>query len=273
MKHTLFLLFIFLPFYQLAAQKNTNDFSNPPVNIVDSLLKSDSMNYPFYEQTIDDCLNNGNTADALKLICHGVTINGPALYSYFAAAAFSIKPDTNYCSSLSAMDSIIDKNYCNSSYCKKLRHMYLDDQKYRKLLTYTMEDELTPDSIRAFRFGYYSGLMGRTDSINIIRLDSLLNDLGKSSFTLACDPIAIRSIFMIMTHADCNPDFQHKVIKKYKNEIIKTYGSFGYAFLYDRYLSNVHKTPRFFVYNPDNLPVDNSKKVNRLRRKINLNAL
>ena len=244
---------------------------------IDSLISSTDITYEVYEKQINRYLLIGDKKSAEKLIISGIGKITPVFYSHFMNAVFYPQNDKEFLSLLNKADSIIDNSCdsCNIHYCRMLRHMYIEDQKYRQKISYiNYYDTITTDSIKKCETKILFKLAAKADSINVEKLDSLIKvDKRKTFLKNNCDVIAKRIILMIIIHADRKPEFQYKMATKYKKDIINIYGNLGYAVIYDRYLFNKNEHPRYYEYNPLEIPVDKYKKTNNYREKIGLKKL
>jgi hypothetical protein len=254
------------------------DFTSDRENLMqkDSLLKiisKDSIDYDAYQNLLNWYMKY-DLDSAIFLIKEGLPKNGgEVLFSFFVNPAFYPYDDAEYLDAISFADSVISQKISpeDDSLCYLLRHMYLDDQKYRQKMSELIIN--LSDSLVRQQFFKISDLMRKKDIRNSALLDSLLNIYKSKLFSCSCDIAGKRAILFVILHSDLKPEFQYKIVTKYKKEVIKTYGAQEYAFLYDRYMINMGNQPVYYFYNPDNVPIDNVKKVNRKRKSIGIDII
>jgi len=238
-----------------------------------NIISKDSADFEDYQNVLNWYLKY-NLDSAIIIIKDGLPKNGgEILFTIFANAAFYPYDDVEYLNTISFADSVIDQMISqeNNSMCYLLRHMYIDDQKYRQIIP-ELTGNLSDSSVRQ-QFFKISDLIQDNDLRNCVLLDSLLNIYKSKLFSCSCDVAGKRAISLVILHSDLKPEFQYKIVTKYKKEAIEFMGPQNYAFLYDRCMINMGNRPVYYIYNPDNVTINNVKRVNRKRKLIGIDII
>ena len=238
-----------------------------------NIISKDSVDYEDYQNVLNIYMKH-DLDSAIIIIKDGLPKNGgEILFTFFANAAFYPYDDVEYLNTISFADSVINQMIPmeNYSMCYILRHMYIDDQKYRQIIP-DLIGNLSDSSIIQQLFKI-SDLIQDNDIRNCVLLDSLLNIYKSELFSCSCDIAGKRAISLVILHSDLKPKFQYKIVTKYKKDAIKFMGPQNYALLYDRCMINKGKRPVYYIYNPNNVTIYNMKRVNRKRRLIGIDLI
>jgi hypothetical protein len=247
------------------------------ISLQKRVMASDSVVLADYDSLIGFYIEK-DVDSAMYFINFGIgKPGGSLLYPFYKHPNFYPYNSTNYLQARNYADSILNLavGSKDTALCQQLRHAYLFDQMFRlKTNVLLATPNFFADSANVALFQSVMQQQLQYDAKNTALLDSLLNVYGKKLIVdCPCDINAVRAVNLIIMHADANPTFQYKVLSKYKKSIIKRYGAEGYAFMYDRCMTNLGKKPVYYIYNRDNLIPDNVRKVNKRRKKLGLEQM
>lgn len=231
-----------------------------------------------YESKLDGLIDRNETDSAYRMILRGIAqASGIYLYDYLSVELFFPFTSPKYRQVLWLADSVLDKDKspADAVLAKRLRHVYLDDQRYRRKMAFIVRQPgFFNDSLLDAEFRSCARKMQEQDKISTDFIDSLYsNGFRRTLYHCPYEVVACRAFTVVVLHADNNPEFQWKIIGHHRKRNLKYFGKEAYSVIYDRCMINRKKMPKYYSYAPQGYKISDYKKVNRARKKIGLPAI
>ncbi len=153
----------------------------------------------------------------------------------------------------------------NKTLSKRLDSLRVEDQKWRKMFAQDSSQK-----------AYAKRMFNLTDSLNLIEAKSIFKEFGLPTISMVGE-ISCHNFYLLVLHADEEPEFQRQVLKQMKSSIKSNdCARKDYAYLTDRYRLNngrkqiygtqIELNESKTAYQPKRLK--NPKRVNKRRQAM-----